>query len=185
MPADRATVSLDEDAAAALADLTERTGEGRSEVIRRALTFYAANFEAATADDAPDLAAYHRMLSQGEHALLDIDFLHCFLDYVEDASGSPDPAFLEAADTVADYHAREYAERFDDAGDLLAWLSFCGFLSVRATDGDSYHVVFPSASLRWFMTRFIERSARDLPVELDVEESVTKVLVTERRPDSA
>lgn len=185
MPAERVTVSLDDDAAAALADLVDRTDAGRSEVIRRALTFYAANVEAATADAGPNLAAYHRMLSGGEHVLLDIDFLHCFLDYVEDETGTPDPAFVEAADTVADYHAREYAGRFDDVGELLEWLSFCGFLSVRATEGKTYHVVFPSASLRWFMTRFIERSVRDLPFELDIEESVSKVLITERPVESS
>ncbi|EJN59917.1 ribbon-helix-helix protein, CopG family [Halogranum rubrum] len=182
MPADRVTVSLDDDTAAALADLTDRTGEGQSEVIRRALTFYAANFDAASTDSGPNLAAYHRMLSGGEHVLLDIDFLHCFLDHVTDANGDPDPEFAAAADTVSDYHAREYADRFDNVGDLLEWLSFCGFLSVRSTEGDTYHVVFPSAELRWFMTRFIERSVRDLPFELDVEQSVSKVLITERRP---
>jgi predicted transcriptional regulator len=184
MPTERVTVSLDDDTAAALADLTDRTGEGQSEVIRRALTFYAANFDAASTDAGPSLAAYHRMLSGGEHVLLDIDFMHCFLDYVTDDDGDPDPAFVEAADTVSDYHAREYADRFESVGELLEWLSFCGFLSVRAADGDTYHIVFPSAELRWFMTRFIERSVRDLPFELDIEESVSKVLITERRPST-
>lgn len=181
MPTERVTVSLDEDTAAALLDLTDRTGEGQSEVIRRAITFYAANFDAATADAGPNLADYHRMLSGGEHVLLDIDFLHCFLDYVTDEDGEPDPSFVEAADVVSDYHAREYAGRFDGVGELLEWLSFCGFLTVRATTGDTYHVVFPSAELRWFMTRFIRRSARDLPFDIEVEESVSKVLVTEHR----
>lgn len=180
MPADRVTVSLDDDTAAALADLTDRTGEGRSEVIRRALTFYAANFDAASADAGPNLAAYHRMLSGGEHVLLDIDFMHCFLDYVTDENGDPDPEFVEAVDIVSDYHAHEYADRFASVGELLEWLSFCGFLSVREATGDTYHVVFPSAELRWFMTRFIERSVRDLPFDLDIEESVSKVLITER-----
>lgn len=185
MPTDRVTVSLDDDAAAALDSLLDHTGAGRSEVVRRALAFYAANVDAATTDAGSNLAAYHRMLASGEHVLLDIDFLHCFLEYVEDDTGTPDPAFVEAADTVADYHAREYADRFDDIGDLLEWLSFCGFIAVRAAEGNTYHVVFPSASLRWFMMRFIERSVRDLPVELDVEESVSKVLITERPVESS
>lgn len=176
----RVTVSLDDDTAAALADLTERTGAGRSEVVRRALTFYAANFEAATTDASANLEEYHRMLDSGEHVLLDVDFLHCFLDYVEGEDGEPDPAFVEAADQVADFHACEYAERFADVGELLDWLSFCGFLTVRRAETDTYHVVFPSRSLRWFMMRFIERSTRDLPFELSVEESVSKVIVTER-----
>lgn len=180
MPAERVTVSLDDDSAAALANLTDRTGEGQSEVIRRALTFYAANFEAASSDADRNLADYHRMLSGGEHVLLDIDFMHCFLDYVADENGEPDPEFVAAADVVADYHAREYAERFDSVEELLEWLSFCGFLSVRAARGNTFHVVFPSAELRWFMTRFIERSVRDLPFDLDIEESVSKVLITER-----
>lgn len=183
MAAERVTVSLDNDTAAALSNLTDWTGEGQSEVIRRALTFYAANFEAAEADAGPNLATYHQMLSGGEHVLLDIDFLHCFLDYVTDETGTPDPAFVDAADTVSDYHAHEYVDRFDNIGELLEWLSFCGFLSVRATDGDTYQVVFPSASLRWFMTRFIKRSVRDLPFELDIEASVSKVLITERRAE--
>lgn len=176
---DRVTVSLDEDARAALDSLVRETGKGQSEVVRRALAFYAANFEAATADASANLEEYHQMLSSGEHVLLDVDFLHCFLEYVTDAEGDPDPAFLEEADRVSDYHAREYESRFSDLGELLDWLSFCGFLAVRRTDGGTYHVVFPSEPMKWFMTRFIERSTVSLPFDLRIESGVSKVLLTE------
>lgn len=180
---DRVTASLDEDARAALDALVRDTGEGQSEVVRRALTFYAANFEAATADAGANLEEYHQMLSNGEHVLLDIDFLHCFLEHVTDAEGEPDPAFLEEADRVSDYHAREYASRFSDLGELLDWLSFCGFLTVRRADDDIYHVVFPSEPMKWFMTRFIERSTASLPFDLRIEPGVSKVLMTELPSD--
>ncbi|MFC7006783.1 ribbon-helix-helix protein, CopG family [Halalkalicoccus salilacus] len=176
---DRVTVSLDEDARAALDALVHDTGEGQSEVVRRALAFYAANFEAATADAGANLEEYHQMLSSGEHVLLDVDFLHCFLEYVTDAEGDPNPDFLEEADRVSDYHAREYENRFSDLGELLDWLSFCGFLTVRRADDDTYHVVFPSESMKWFMTRFIERSTASLPFDLRIEPGVSKVLMTE------
>ncbi|MBV0903179.1 ribbon-helix-helix protein, CopG family [Haloarcula salina] len=179
MTMDRATVSLDEDAKEALEDLTERTGHGQSELFRRALTFYAANFQAATTDAGTKLGDYHKMLSGGEHVLLDVDFLHCFLDFVSDGSGTPDPEFLESADRVSDYHAREYDGEFETLDELLEWLSLCGFLSVRRSDENRYHVVFPSDHIRWFMTRFIERSTVDLPFDIDIEEGLTKVLITE------
>lgn len=175
----RVTVSLDDEAVAALEDLTGRTGLGQSEVVRRALTFYATNYDAATTDASGNLSEYHEMLSGGEHVLLDVDFLHFFLDYVEDEDGNPDPAFLEAADTVSDYHAHEYKGRFETLGELLEWLSLCGFLTVRTSEDDTYHVVFPSEGIRWFMTRFIERSSAELPFEIEVEEGLTKVLITE------
>lgn len=92
MAIDRVTVSLDEDAKGALDDLTERTGHGQSELFRRALTFYAANYRAATTDAGTKLGDYHKMLSGGEHVLLDVDFLHCFLDYVSDSDDEPDPS---------------------------------------------------------------------------------------------
>ncbi|MFW6000425.1 MAG: ribbon-helix-helix protein, CopG family [Halorubrum sp.] len=174
---DRVTVSLDEGSRTALDTLISETGKGQSEVVRRALSFYAANFEAARADPGENLEQYYQMLSSGEHVLLDVDFLHCFLEFCYD--GDPDPAFVEAADRVSDYHAREYADRFDDVGELLEWLSFCGFLEVRAADDGVYHVVFPSEPIRWFMTRFIERSAADLPFEVAVESGVSKVIVTQ------
>lgn len=176
MPRERVTVSLDADAAAALDDLVDRTGSARSEVVRRALTFYAANFEAASDDEA--LAEYHRMLSGGEHVLLDVDFLHCFLDRLD--PDDPDDEFVDCVDRVSEYHAHEYAERFDGVGELLDWLSLCGFLTVRDAGEDVYHVVFPSAAMRRFMTRFLRKSTAELPIEVELEESVAKVLVRER-----
>lgn len=127
MVTNRITVSLDDDAQGALDSLSNRTDKAQSELVREALVFYAANFEAAATEAGPNLEAYHQMLSSGEHVLLDVDFLHCFLDYVENAEGDPDPEFVEAADRVASFHAHEYADRFDSLGELLDWLSFCGF----------------------------------------------------------
>ena len=181
MSNDRVTVSLDDDARQALEDLTGKTGRGQSELVRRALTFYAANFGAANAESSEELEKYHKMLAGGEHVLLDVDFLHCFLDYVADGDGDPDPAFLEMADEVSDYHAREYDGEFASLDELLEWLSLCGFLSVRRSDENRYHVVFPSEQIRWFMTRFVERSSANLPFEIEIEEGLTKVMMTEHR----
>lgn len=179
----RITVSLDDDAQTALDNLVNQADKPQSELVRQALTFYAANYDAATADAGENLEAYHQMLSSGEHVLLDVDFLHCFLDYVENESGEPNPDFLEQADKVSEYHAREYKHRFDTLGELLDWLSLCGFLTVRATKGKTYHVVFPTESVKWFMMRFIELSAARLPFELEIEEGVAKVLITEVRDE--
>jgi len=181
MSTDRVTVSLDDDAREALEDLTGKTGQGQSQLVRQALIFYAANFQAAKADSSEQLENYHKMLSGGEHVLLDVDFLHCFLHYVSDGDGEPDPEFLEMADEVSDYHAEEYEREFASLDELLEWLSLCGFLSVRRSDEDRYHVVFPSEQIRWFMTRFVERSTANLPFDIDIEEGLTKVLMTERR----
>lgn len=178
MAGNRVTVSLDEESEAALAELGEESGESRSELIRRAISFYAANFESATATDSDDLQTYYQMLSTGEHVLLDVDFLHAFLDYVDPADRT-NSEFADRIDQIAEYHAREYAERFESLGEVLEWLSLCGFLTVREVEGDSYHVVFPSESNRWFMTRFIEGSVAELPFELEIEESVSKVLLKE------
>jgi predicted transcriptional regulator len=179
MSQERVTVSLDDDAEAALDDLVDRLDAGQSEVVRRALTFYAANFEAAMSTrSGENLADYHRMLAGGEHVLLDVDFLHCFLDRVD--TDSPDEEFLEAVDRVSEYHAHEYAERFDDVSEVLDWLSLCGFLTVRDADAGTYHVVFPSESMRWFMTRFLRQSVAEAAFDVDVEEGVSKVLVRQR-----
>lgn len=92
------TVSLDKDVKEALDNLTERTGHGQSKLLRRALTFYAANYQAATTDAGTKPGDYHRMLSSGEHVLLNVDLLHCFLDYVSDSNDEPGPDFLTKAD---------------------------------------------------------------------------------------
>lgn len=180
MVADRITVSLDEDAREALEDLVSQTGDGNSELVRRALTFYAANYRAADSGVNVDLEKYHEMLMGGEHALLDIDFLHVLLANVEDEDGDWPEPFVEKVDRVANYHAAEYADRFDCLHDLLDWLSVCGFLTVRESRTNTYHVVFPTEDLKWFMLRFIRESTRDLPFEIEVEEGVSKVLLTER-----
>ncbi|AGB38209.1 ribbon-helix-helix protein, CopG family [Natronococcus occultus] len=180
--AHRVTVSLDDDAHAALETLETKAEMGRSELVRRAISFYAANFEAASERPSDNLEQYYQMLSSGEHVLLDVDFLHAFLEYCY-ADGDPDPAFIEAADRVSDYHAREYETRFEDVGELLEWLSFCGFLEVRDEADGVYHVVFPSEAIQWFMTRFIERSTSSLPTEIEIERGVSKTIIAERSGD--
>jgi len=178
MPGDRVTVSLDDDAKSALEGLTEQTDESRSEMIREAVKFYATNFDAARASDSDHLHTYYEMLSTGEHVLLDVDLLHVFLSQVENPEDR-DEEFLAMLDQVAQYHAQEYVERFDSLEDVLEWLSLCGFLTVRRAEEGSYHVVFPSEPLRWFMVRFIRGSVTDFPFDVTVEESVSKVLFTE------
>lgn len=178
MTSDRVTISLNEDTRTALDQLIKQTNGSRSEIVRDAISFYAANFESARTSDSDDLQTYYQMLTTGEHVLLDVDLLHAFLEaaYVSD---EPDPAFLETVDTVAHFHVQEYAERFDSLGEVLDWLSLCGFLSVRQSEGNTYHVVFPSEPMRWFMMRFLEGSVEGLPFELEIEESVSKVLLRE------
>jgi hypothetical protein len=83
---------------------------------------------------------------------------------------------------VSEYHAHEYDGEFETLDELLEWLSLCGFLSVRRSDDNRYHVVFPSDQIRWLITLFIERSAANLPFDLVIEEGLTKVLITETRP---
>jgi predicted transcriptional regulator len=179
MSTDRLTISLDGEAREALDDIAEGTDRSQSEIVRRALTFYAANYEAASTDSSETLAEYYKMLAGGEHVLLDIDFLHGFLEHVQE-DGEPRPEFIEDADRVSDYHAQEYQDRFDSLAELLEWLSLCGFLTVRRTTENTYHIVFPSADIRWFMTRFIERSVAELPFDVEIEEGVAKVLLTEQ-----
>ncbi|MFY4813715.1 ribbon-helix-helix protein, CopG family [Haloarcula argentinensis] len=181
MPTDRVTVSLDEETKETLESLTDRTGESQSQLIREAIAFYAANFDSAHASDSDHLQTYYEMLSTGEHVLLDIDLLHALLSQFPD-SDERDEEVLEMIDQVAQYHAQEYAERFDSLEDVLEWLSLCGFLTVRRDEKGSFHVVFPSESVRWLMIRFIRGSITDLPFEIEIEESVSKVLLKERQP---
>jgi len=179
MSTDRVTVSLDEETKETLEDLTDRTGESQSQLIREAIAFYAANFDSAHASDSDHLQTYYEMLSTGEHVLLDIDLLHALLSQFSDPAQREEEV-LEMIDQVAQYHAQEYAERFDSLEDVLEWLSLCGFLTVRRDEKGSFHVVFPSESVRWLMIRFIRGSIADLPFEIEIEESVSKVLLRER-----
>jgi Arc/MetJ-type ribon-helix-helix transcriptional regulator len=179
MVADRITVSLDDDARNSLDDLVSSTGQGNSELVRRALRFYAANYQAANAESSVALEEYHEMLAGGEHTLLDIDFLHVLLKNVKQDGEWPE-TFVADVDRVADYHAAEYADRFDSLDGLLDWLSVCGFLTVRESSADTYHVVFPTEDLKWFMLRFIRESSRDLPFNIDIDEGVSKVLLAEQ-----
>ncbi|MFC7157702.1 ribbon-helix-helix protein, CopG family [Halomarina halobia] len=181
MVSDRLTVSLDKDSREALDDLVSQTGQGQSELVRQALLFYAANFQAANTATSTNLQQYHKMLSSGEHVLLDIDFLHGLLDYVEVSAGEPDPEFAKVIDRVAEYHAEEYRSRFSTLSELLDWLSVCGFLKVRQADTNTYHVVFPTEKIKWFMTKFIQQSTAKLPFEIEIAQGVSKVIVTEHR----
>jgi len=173
---DRITVSLDEDAKEALEQLVSQTGKGNSELVRQAISFYAANRQVASSDVSLDLEEYHEMLASGEHALLDIDFLHTLLKYSPD-DGERAEAFTRDLDRVAEYHAAEYAERFGSLEEVLDWLSVCGFLTVRESTENTYHVVFPTEDVKWFMLRFLRKSTAQLPFELEIEQGVSKVLL--------
>jgi hypothetical protein len=179
MTSDRLTVSLDGQSREALDDLVDRTGKGQSGLVREAIIFYATNFQAAHTDSSANLEYYHRMLSSGEHVLLDIDFLHGLLDNVEVERGEPDEAFQDIIDQVAKYHATEYQRRFDTLKELLDWLSVCGFLKVREADENTYHVVFPTEKIKWFMTEFIKKTSEGLAFDIEVSEGVSKVLFVE------
>lgn len=179
MVADRITVSLDDDSQGALQELVERTEKGNSELVRRALKFYVTNYQVASSTGDVDLENYHQMLASGEHALLDIDFLHILLANVRDDDGTWPESFVEDVDRVANYHAKEYEGQFTELKDLLDWLSVCGFLTVRKSRETTYHVVFPTEDLKWFMLRFIKDSSENLPFTIEIEEGVSKVLMTE------
>lgn len=181
MASDRLTVSLDERSREALDDLVSRTGEGQSELVRRALVFYASNLQVATSDTNTDLEQYHELLSDGEHVILDIDFLHGLLDHIEVSDEDPHPEFQEVIDRVAEYHAAEYGARFDTLEEVLDWLEVCGFLTSREAEENSYHVVFPTEKIKWFMTQFIEKSTSEHDFDIRVSEGVSKVLITEVR----
>lgn len=180
MVSDRITVSLDDETRGILEDLVSQTGQGNSELVRRALTFYATNLRAARSDVDIDLEEYHEMLSTGEHALFDIDFLHILLAHVQTDDGEWPETFVEDVDRVAHYHALEYEGRYSELRELLEWLSICGFLTVRESEENTYHVVFPTEDLKWFMLRFIEKSTETLPFEVEIEEGVSKALMTEK-----
>lgn len=100
MTSDRVTVSLDEDAKSTLEELTDRIDESRSELIRKAIAFYAANFKSANASDSDHLQTYYEMLSTGEHVLLDIDLLHALLSQADDPE-ERDTDFLDMIDSSA------------------------------------------------------------------------------------
>jgi hypothetical protein len=51
----------------------------------------------------------------------------------------------------------------------LERLSLWEFLSVRLSDDSRYHVVSPSDQIRWFVNRFIERSAATFAIDLAIE----------------
>ena len=176
MSNDRITVSLDEDAKEALEQLVSQSGRGNSELVRNALAFYAANQRVARSDVSLDLEEYHGMLASGEHALLDIDFLHTLLEHSPD-EGEEAEAFTHDLDRVARYHAAEYAERFESVAEVLDWLSVCGFLTVRESTENTYHVVFPTEDVKRFMLRFLEKSTAELPFEVEIEQGVSKVLL--------
>lgn len=108
MPSDRVTVSLDEDAEEALEGLTDQTDENRSELIRKAITFYAANFDSANASDSDHLQTYYEMLPTDEHIILDTDYLHVRSSHVDD-SGEGNSEFIDTVDRVAQYHATSSA----------------------------------------------------------------------------
>lgn len=180
MVSDRLTTSMDEQSRKALDDLVNRTGKDQSELVRRALVFYAANFQAANTDMSGNLEEYHKMLTSGEHVLLDIDFLHCLLDHAVNDIENPDPEFVEALERVSRFHDAEYTGRFNDVGELLNWLSVCGFLTVRETQDDTYQVVFPTKEIRWFMTLFIRQSTASHPFELEIEEGISKLIIKQQ-----
>ncbi|MFC7059386.1 ribbon-helix-helix protein, CopG family [Halovenus salina] len=179
MAGDRVTVSLDEKSRAALDELVSETGKGQSEAVRQAVIFYAANFKVANSETNVSLEQYHQMLNAGEHVLLDIDFLHGLLEHAEKEDGEPNPAFQETIDRVAEFHAEEYRSRFDTLSDMLDWLSFCGFLSARKAEGETYHVVFPTEKVKWFMTEFIDRSTEKLDFDVEISEGVSKAIISE------
>ncbi len=156
--------------------MVERSGKRNGEPLRQATSCYAANQEVASADVSLDVEESREMLASGEHAPLDVGFPHTLLKCSPDGHERSE-AFVRDLDRVAEYYAAEHAERCDSPEEVPDWLPVCGFLTVRESTANTYHVVFPTADVMWFVLRFLRASTTQLRLESEIERGVSRVLL--------
>ncbi len=169
----RITIALDKETSELLEKLKNETKLSNSEIIRRALKFYAENKDIIS--DKEKIETYVEMLLEGEHIILDVDHWIMFLKLLE--SSEKKDEYYELHKKIAKSHADQLGHRIKSVEDLLKRLEACNFFKLVKTSNNEYTLVLLSELSKNFIKVFIEELLRDLNYNVEIKEDFSKLRV--------
>ncbi|PIU13470.1 MAG: CopG family transcriptional regulator [Hadesarchaea archaeon CG08_land_8_20_14_0_20_51_8] len=170
----RLTIALDENSFQLVEKLTKEAGTSRSELMRRALKFYAENKHVIKGKD-KRVDLYVDMLAGGEHIVLDLDHWLLLLDLVD--SSPKREKFWQGCKAVAKAHAEQLPSKIRTPEELLERLAACNFFRLIKNSDKEFTLVLTSEITKKFVKTTIEDFMDLIGFKAEVKEDLAKLRV--------
>lgn len=171
-PPIRVTIALDED----LLQLIEKTSKemkiSKSELLRRAITFYCENPALA---ESKKIRFYLDMLPSGEHIILDVEHWVLFLKLLEELPDQDE--FWDDCKAVAISHAEQLSHKVRTPQELLERLEACNFFKLIKNAETDFTLLLGSEVTKKFVRRLVEDFFQSMGFKIEIKEDLAKLRV--------
>jgi len=172
----RITVAFDKTTADMLEKISTESDVSQSEVMRRAIKFYAENKTLEEPQTKRKLHSYLDMLLSGEHVIIDVDHWLMFLRIVE-TSPQKERFWIEHRE-LAKAHWEQLKGKVHTTEDMLSRLEACNLYRLTKNAPNDYTLVLISEVSKNFIRIFLEEYFAAMGVKVEIKENLTKLRVT-------
>lgn len=169
----RLTVNLDEDTGEDLADLANRLGVSKSQVVRDAVQhYYKLNTEWDGVDE-DRLLWYVRLLGSKEHRIYDVDHIDSILSEVESFE-----RLRSEWHRIGREHGVRWAGQFPTLEKKLRVLEYCNWYTISSVEDDQYTLIFSDDREPPLVAEFLRGECDELGIDVDLKQIDRKLIVT-------
>lgn len=172
-PPKRITVVLDEETNDLLQELKKELGENQSELIRKSISFFYKNKEILKEHGEKRIAFYTKMLSEGEHVILDLDHWTLFLRYLKELP--KDSEFWEKLPKVAKSHADQLKKEVENPKEYLKRIEACNFYNLQIDSDKEFTLILNSNESMKFVKQLIKTTLEEMDYKVKINEDISKL----------
>lgn len=169
----RITVVLDDETVELLNELKKDFNENQSELIREALNFFYENKQTIEEYGENRIKFYTKMLSKGEHIILDVDHWTLFLEYLSKLPKNSD--FWEELPKVAKSHADQLKHSISNPEEYLERIEACNFFSFQKTSENEFTLILNSKESSEFVKKLVKTTLTEMGYEIEINEDISKL----------
>ncbi len=171
-PPARVTIALDKDLEELIGKISEEMKVSKSELMRRAILFYAENRELA---ENQKIRFYIDMLPSGEHIIIDVEHWLLFLKLLE---GLPDnDRFWEDCKSVARSHAEQLSQKVKTPVELLERLEACNFFKLIKNSETDFTLLLGSELTKKFVKTLLKDFFTSMGFKIEIREDLAKLRI--------
>ncbi len=177
-PPSRITVVLDEETEHMLDELRKEFDENQSKVIREAISFFYQHRETIEKYGEERIKFYTKMLSEGEHVILDLDHFTLFLRRLQELSDEDE--FWKKLPKVAESHAYQLKDEIDTPEEYLERIEACNFFNLQKNSKNEFTLILNSRESKKFLKQLIKTTLSEMGYDVEVREDISKIRVEVR-----
>jgi hypothetical protein len=171
----RVTVAFDKTTAELLEKMSTEGNVSQSEIMRRALKFYADNKALDDLVNKRKVHSYLDMLLSGEHVIVDVDHWLMFLRLIE--SSPQKEQFWKEHRELARTHWEQLKTKVHSTEDMLVRLESCNFYRLIKNGPNDFTLVLVSEVSKEFIRIFLEEYFAAMGAKVEIKENLTKLRV--------